>query len=98
MENTNPNRKKYKVLLRIVLAEVIIMKILSAYSVPMDSIAVKVILILVVFTPIMFLLYTVRNDQNMKPTVRTFAEIGMWLIGFSSISGIIAEIMARVEG
>ena len=97
MKTTNPNSKKYKILLRILLTEFIILKILSGYSFPMESLTAKIILLSGVITPIMLLLYTVRGDQKFQPVVRTLAEIGMWLIGISLISGIIAEIMARIE-
>ena len=88
------NKKKYKILLRIILAEFVLAEILSFYKVSFEPLLVRTIVLVLFLIPFIMLLYTVSRDTKFKHIYRAFAEIAIWFIGIASVAGLVAELSA----
>ena len=95
MNTEEQNKKKYKILLRILLAEWVLLEILSFYGVALESLVVRTILLVPILVPLIMLLHTVSCDQRFRHIYRALAEIAIWFIVIAAVGGLVAELSAK---
>ncbi len=85
-------KKHYKILSAIVLAEFIVIYIMSQNNIKIQSFIGSALGVFAFFLPIQILLFLLSKDTDASKRKRVFAKVVFWFICFCYLSALIAGV------
>lgn len=89
-------KKKYKVLLMIVVVELLILRIMSIMKVKVTSWLLNALGLLAVLVPILLILYFVQKEDKVRPWVKLVCKILFWFIAITYVMAGTVDLLNRL--
>lgn len=87
---------KYKLTLLAFFVEVVILYMMNIYKINIQSFIGKIVAIILLFSPIQYLLYSLSKDKYYSDRKRKYYKLFFWLVNYCVLSIIIGVILAKL--